>query len=159
MASTYVIDTSSLIELPQHYPSSNFSGLWDHLEGLVANVRLIAPTEVFKEISPGKSHELFQWCKKNKEMFVDMNSQMLQFVSDIMTNHKGLVPLDKSGPVADPFVIALARSRMNNLTDDKIFVVTQEGVGSINKIPFVCRSYNLTAIKLMELIRLENWKF
>lgn len=159
MASVYVIDTSSLIELNQHYPQDTFSGLWDKLEALVQNDRMIAPKEVLREISPGKSPDLHGWCKNNAKMFIENNREILMYVAEIMANHAQLVPINKSGPVADPFIIALARSRKNNLTNSKIVIVTQEAVGSKYKIPFVSRTFEITCVKLMELIRQENWKF
>ena len=92
-------------------------------------------------------------------MFIENNKEILMYVAEIMRDHSGLVPINKLGPVADPFIIALARSRKNNLTNSEIIIITQEGVGSKHKIPFVSRGFNITCIRLMELIRQENWKF
>lgn len=49
----YVVDTSSLIDLARHYPRKAFPGLWKKIEVLVAEGRLVAPLQVYKEIKQG----------------------------------------------------------------------------------------------------------
>ncbi len=159
MASVYVVDTNVWIELTQFYPKSNFSGLWDNLENLVKNNRIICPIEVLKEITSNKSPELYKWCKKNNRMFVNNNAQIIELVSEIMANHSYLVKPGKMGAEADPFVIALARHAPVNFDGSEMIIVTQEGIGSKLKIPFVAKTYGISSIKLMELIKREDWKF
>ena len=51
MAFIYVADTSSIIELAQYYPEKVFPKLWKNFQTLVTSGRLLAPTEVFKEMN------------------------------------------------------------------------------------------------------------
>ena len=159
MACIYVADTSSIIELAQYYPEKVFPQLWRNFQILVTSGRLLAPTEVFKEIELGKNLDLIKWCKKNQRMFIENNREIAGFVTQIIQQHPGLVNANKLGPEADPFIIALARSRKSNLTNSEPIVVTQEGHSSLHKIPFVCSKYDINCIKLIDVFHSEGWQF
>ena len=159
MDAIYVTDTSSWIELGQYYPQDTFTNLWDHLQSLIKDGRIISPEEVLKEISPKKGPEIYRWCYGNKKMFAKNNSEILSIVSTIMANHQQLVNPNKIGAAADPFVIALARSRLNNIAESKVMVVSQENAAKKDRIPFVCRAYGLECIRLVDLFQREKWRF
>ena len=59
----YIIDTSSLIEMKERYPKNNFPTLWNKVEKLIQDERLITHIEVKKEIEKGDD-ELKEWIKK-----------------------------------------------------------------------------------------------
>lgn len=159
MDEIYVIDTSSWIELGQYYPQETFTNLWDSLQKLIKNNRIISPEEVFKEISPKKGPEIYNWCNKNKKMFVKNNSEILSFVAEIMSNHQRLVNPNQIGASADPFVIALARASLNNIVKSDVVVISQENASKNDRIPFVCRSYGLECVRIVDLFQREKWRF
>ena len=154
-----MIDTSSVIDLAQYYPEKVFPKLWKNFQALVGSGRLLAPTEVLKEIELGKNPDLMKWCKKNQRMFIENNRVIAGLVTEIMQQNPGLVNPNKLGPEADPFIIALARSLISNLTNSEPIVVTQEGHSSLHKIPFVCSRYGINCIRLIDVFHSENWTF
>jgi hypothetical protein len=58
----YCIDTCALIDLwRRHYPPDVFPGLWEDIERLVNQGRLIAPREVLEELR-GVDDEILEWA-------------------------------------------------------------------------------------------------
>lgn len=145
----YCIDTSSLIDLHiNHYPPDVFPGLRKDLEALVDQGLFIAPDEVFQEICV-KDDGLAKWGKRNKKMFMPLDGDLSQEVSSILGKFPGLVDKNKTTPQADPFIIALAKSRAWT-------VVTSERPNNSPirpKIPNVCKSINVRWIKILEFFR------
>lgn len=152
-----MVDTSSLIDLQENYPSTTFPNVWGNFESLVHNRRIVAPIEVFKEVSPANTL-LHRWCKNNKGIFRTNNKTILGFVSEIMKNFPNLVDSTKMGPVADPFIIALARSLASNLAGYESIIITQER-NRPNKIPTVANSYNIRSMDLIDFFNNEGWHF
>ncbi|MBU1205146.1 MAG: DUF4411 family protein [Nanoarchaeota archaeon] len=159
----YVIDTSSLIDLNYRYPVDVFPGIWKNLEKLIANELLLSPKEVLKEI---KDESLKEWAKKQKKLFRELDELQVQIVQEILKKYPSLAKPDKDGPQADPFVIALAVSLEKDpqktliKTIKKRIIVTEERLkGSKEKIPFVCKDYDIDCINVIELFRTEGWKF
>jgi len=159
----YVIDTSSLIDLNYRYPVDVFPGIWKNLEKLIANELLLSPKEVLKEI---KDESLKEWTKKQKKLFRELDELQVQIVQEILKKYPSLAKPDKDGPQADPFVIALAVSLEKDpqktliKTIKKRIIVTEERLkGSKEKIPFVCKDYDIDCINVIELFRTEGWKF
>jgi len=145
----YCIDTSALIDLhTNHYPPDIFPGLWKDLESLVYHGLLIAPDEVFQEICR-KDDGLAKWGKSNRKMFIPLDSDQIQAVSNILERFPGLVDQNKTIPDADPFIIALAKCRAWT-------VVTSERPNNSPdrpRIPNVCNSINVRWITLLEFSR------
>jgi len=66
--------------------------------------------------------------------------------------------------MADPWGIALAiemtRGSQQTLTPIKRIVVTEEKLrGEKIRIPYVCQKYNIDSIDIIEMFRIEGWKF
>ena len=103
---TYCIDASSLINLRQYYRRNVFSGVWDKIEELAKEGRLIAPDEVHREIE--KDDVLGPWSKKNKTMFRKIDQEQVNAAKEVATQFPNLAKPGRSGSAADPFVVALA---------------------------------------------------
>lgn len=150
----YCIDTSALIDLwRKHYPPDVFPSLWKDIEKLVSQGSLIASQEVFNEVKK-RDDELLRWANTNKKMFVDLDAGQLQQVGIVLKDFPQLVDTKKTTPDADPFVIALARSR-------GWAIITSEtpNPGGRPHIPDVCKRYNVRWISLMEFFREKGWKY
>lgn len=152
----YCIDTSALIDLSS-YPKDIFPGLWEDLEGLVNAGLLIAPSEVYREL--GRKHEgdVQRWTRKHREiMFVDLDEEQIKEVKAIQHKFPNLVDPNKTMPDADPFLIALARSRGG-------WVVVAQETMSENiykpRIPNVCEYFGVKYINLLGLFRECNWRY
>ena len=160
----YCIDTSSLIDLHRYYPRQRFPTLWDRLELLISEERLIAPREVRRELE-AREDELTVWVREHRVMFIDPDLAQTEAVTEIQEQFQGLLDPDKEGPEADPWVVALpvSRARTQGLVQTEWVVVTQErGRGPQSprpRIPDVCGHYGLRSINLLELVRQEGWTF
>lgn len=84
MLPTYVVDTSSLIDLQNHYPLELFPNVWERFESLISANRLIAPEEVFKEVNSSNTF-LYQWCKDHRTIFRKNNSEIMTYVQEIIS--------------------------------------------------------------------------
>lgn len=147
----YVFDTNIFINLKNKYPSdiSVFAPLWVKIEKLFEDGIIISSDEVIEEIQKGND-TLETWAKTRKNSFYPSDESIQKIVKEILQNFGALVTKPKKPNGADPFIIALAKQ-------EGCAVVTEEGHGTeINPtIPFVCNSYGIKCIKLMDFFR-EN---
>lgn len=163
----YVFDTSSLRSLQHFYPRV-FRSIWDGLDGLVAQQKLISTREVFNELErQAVSDDVLKWAKGNKALFSTPTGPELQFVAEIfkIKHFQGLIGAQqrlKGTPVADPFVIACAKIKQGT-------VVTEEGwqrggkpltlKPNAAKIPNVCSHFKIPCIDLEEFMHQQGWTF
>jgi hypothetical protein len=148
----YCIDTSALIAAwYERYKPNRFPKLWDQLDMLIKEGRLVSSSLVLRECSKQRSEELHEWLQPRASMF-QMPDEIVQAqVEHIVNTYTGLVTAGKEKFQADPFVIALAK--VNGYT-----VITEEtGLTSLSKIPGVCNAMNVDCINLMQLIDQEDW--
>ncbi|HDR9201625.1 DUF4411 family protein [Burkholderia vietnamiensis] len=163
----YVFDTSSIRSLQHFYPRV-FRSIWDGIEKLVSQRRLISTREVLNEIErQAVSADVSAWVKGNRSVFTTPTVDELRFVAAILRikHFQALIGQQqrlKGTPVADPFVIACARVRRGT-------VVTEEGwqragVGLVPKphaakIPNVCAHFEIPCIDLEEFMHQQDWRF
>jgi len=156
----YCIDTSALIDLRRRYPRKVFGALWAKVEELMAAGRLIAPREVLREVERGDD-EMYQWAKKHRAMFVDLDHDQQTLLKEILAAFPSWVDTATDRPVADPMVVALARSRTLVDAGGPRIVVSHEILGGkgATKIPNVCQQYGIQHMQLVELFEKEDWSF
>ena len=154
----YSIDTSALIAaFHEHYPIKNFPSLWDKIETLIKNNRLKMSQIVFEEAM--RDTEIKLWCDQNQlkpNFQVAIDESVQEKVSEILSEFPRLVDNRTGKSGADPWVIALA------LTDQNYIVLTEENpTHSENrpKIPDVCTHFGVECVKIVDLIKRENWIF
>ena len=155
-AARYSIDTSALIDgWTGYYPPDVFPGMWEKLEELADQGILIASEEVLHELER-KEDELHKWAKQRPHMFVPFDEPVQKAVREILCTHRNLLKQGKTRSGADPFVIAVARTR-------QCTVVTGERPSGNpqNKphIPDVCRAYSIRYLSLLDLLREQGWVF
>jgi hypothetical protein len=83
--------------------------------------------------------------------------------AEILKKYPSLIKQDKRY-AADPWVIAVAiemiRDPQKTLFKIKRIVVTEEKLrGDKVRIPYVCQEYTIQAIDILDMFRLEGWKF
>jgi Domain of unknown function (DUF4411) len=152
----YSIDTSALIHgWVRAYPPDVMPALWDRLDRLIADGRLLASKEVLLELEK-KADDLHNWCKERDAMFVEIDDAIQIHMATVMGTYPKLVDTAKGKSGADPFVVALAMAHNPTLT-----VVTEEKGGSAGspKIPYVCQQEDIRFISLLQFIREEGWTF
>jgi hypothetical protein len=91
MSKTYCVDTSSLIAGWQElYPIENFPALWKKIEEFISTDRLVAPRDVFEEVTK-KSEELQKWLKQHAKMFRDLDDATQIEAANILKSFPRLV--------------------------------------------------------------------
>jgi hypothetical protein len=153
----YWFDTSAFLHgWKRDYPPDVFASLWLNLDKLISSSRLFAPDEVLYELERG-GDDIFAWAKQRKFVFQAPEAAVQEIVSRIVEEHPSFVPeTSHDGVWADPWVIAFAIHTNGR-------VVTGEkptGPGAkILKIPNICGHYGINYLSLLDVIRLEDWKF
>ncbi len=158
----YIIDTSSLIELNKHNPMDVYPGVWQKMEQLINNGRLLAPKEVFHEIG-NIDDQLHSWTKYQNKLFVEPTPMQIKIVKDILEKFPALIDINRKYD-SDPWVIALTVELINDpqmkLITIKHIVVTEEKLrGNRIRIPFVCQEYKIESLDIIGMFREEGWKF
>lgn len=150
----YVIDTNALIDLwRRRYPRDVFPTLWQKLEELAASGELVAPQEVLNELQ--KQHdELHVWAKRQR-FFMDLDSEQIQHVKDILKEFPSLIDEKKTVPDADPFVIALAMAKGWKVVSSE----NPAGTSARKRIPDVCIHYRVKCLTLLDFFRDRKWNF
>lgn len=158
----YIIDTSSLVELNKHNPMDVYQSVWKKMEQLIKNGRLLAPKEVFHEIS-SIDDQLKEWSKTQDKLFVEPTLKQIELVTEILQKYPSLIDIERKHD-ADPWVIALtielSTSPQKTLFAVKRIVVTEEKIrGKRVRIPFVCNDYGIGSLDIIGMFREEGWKF
>ncbi|WP_237107248.1 DUF4411 family protein [Nonomuraea sp. MG754425] len=151
------MDTSALIDgLERYYPEENFPGLWIKIEELVDSGRFFCSEEVWQEarVYAAPVHD---WCDRVgfSPLVVPTDLMIVQETQVILGNHPLLTKSMKNKNRADPFVIALAKLK-------GAIVVTGEGsdgTATRPKIPYICDLLNIRCVKLLDIIKMEHWRF
>jgi hypothetical protein len=149
----YVIDTCALIDLWHRYPPVTFDSLWTKIDELVKEGRLRCPGQVLAELRR-RDDEICEWLeKRNDRVVLREDVTVFNHAQHLVSKLKGLIDHSRTGPQADPFVIALAKSLGWT-------VVTSErtkGIGAVN-IPSVCRAEAVPCLDLIRFFAREGWK-
>ena len=151
----YCIDTSAILDgWVRNYPRDVFPTLWDKLEKMIADGRLVAPDEVLKELAKNDD-DLHKWARLQEGLFCPLDDDVQIATAEILRDFPKLVNNERNRSIADPFVIAVAKVRtLSVVTGEK-----RRGNLSRPKIPDVCESYGITCLTLLELMKSEGWKF
>jgi hypothetical protein len=158
----YIMDTSSFIELNRHNPIDVFPSVWSNLESLSKKDLLVAPREVLSEVKK-KDDDLAVWAKKNNSTFLPPTKRQVKILKDILKNYPALVKEDREYD-ADAWVVALAvemaTGSQQTIIQIKRIVVTEEKLrGDKIRMPYVCQKYSIESIGIIEMFRIEGWKF
>ena len=161
-SNNYIMDSSSLIDLNRHNPIDVFPSVWKNMESLIDNGFLVAPSEVLKEITE-RDDQLAKWAKEQNSFFRDPTEKQIEIVKDILKSYPSMVREDRKYD-ADPCVIALAIEMRTNKQQTLIQIKQVVGIeeklrGEKIRIPFVCQKYRVDSIDIIEMFRIEGWKF
>lgn len=154
----YVFDTSSFRVFGHYFPH-RFPTIWDNINALVDEKRLISVREVFNELNAGGNRPfLLDWIKSNKKIFLIPTQEEMIFVREIFSipHFQNLVLQKqrlKGTPVADPFIIASAKVKHG-------CVVTEETrKPTAAKIPNICEHFGIDWTNVEGFMEKEGWEF
>ena len=131
--------------------------MWQRLDELVAAGRLYSVREVQRDLERyNASEDIANWVKSNKRIFLLPTEDEIRIVTEILNNdeYRSLVTRKKirqGDPVADPFLVAAAKSRNAQL-------VTQERDEGV-RIPRVCRDLGVRCFNLEAFLSIEGLRF
>lgn len=150
----YVIDTSSWIDLARKYPVGK-DPIWNKLQTLIDDKRIISPIEVFDELEYKKDCEPYNWCKQNKQMFIETSDEMESMVIALGNkNRRWRKRMGAGYPTADPHIISLAKYYVDPQRKfDKTSIVTGESPTRKLGIPKIADEYGVECISLYEFIK------
>ena len=153
----YLFDTNIFYSFASFYPE-NFPSFWIKMDQLVITKNLISVREVYKELMKNcPEKHLEDWVKTHKEIFIIPNEKELKFLLKLMKTEENRNLVKKNNiikglPVADPFIITVAKHR-------KAIVVTRESIHPGARIPYICSKENIGCCSLKEFFKKENIKF
>ncbi|MET0119257.1 MAG: DUF4411 family protein [Sedimenticola sp.] len=149
----YVIDTCSLVAMTEIYPHDVFPGVWEKVDELIDDGKIISVDDVYEELS-SKDDDIYKWAGIRNHIFKELDDAIQESAIEILSTHSNLIDLKNKKSSADPFLIATARIHGG-------IVVTEEdfsGGHHSSKIPDVCRDYKMGCINLLDMLRLEGLK-
>jgi Domain of unknown function (DUF4411) len=151
----YCLDASALIEAAtRSYPQDTFETLWERIDGLIADGRIVSPHEVLLELKR-KDDELHEWAKVRESLFRDLDEDLQTATRKVLSACPDLINPGNLKSNADPFVVGLAVA-------EGASVVTQEtwaGGLSKPKIPNACKEVGVPWMNMLSFIQAEGWKF
>lgn len=165
----YVLDTSILVEISERYYPEVFPSLWEKINELILDDKIVSLKEVLMEIDNGKFSK--QWGlinnKVDKKLFREFEGDEMQELEkitelDIYTEkfrdkNKNLTTLEEEWTtygevVADPLLIC------HGLYYDST-VVSMESPNKGHNIPHVCYELGVRCIGLKEFFIENEFKF
>lgn len=154
----YCIDTSSLVDLKRHYPRKSLRALWDLLEQLADDGRLIAPHEVRRELEQVED-EMKAWAKARAGSFVPIDGEQGDALREIQAGFPGVSASAKPGPHADPWCLAL--SLLRTRAGEELYLINEEKDTTTrsDKIPYVARHFKIQWARVLDIPSLEGLEF
>jgi len=154
----YVFDTGAFIVLKNYYPAA-FPSLWERIDAGAASGEVVSVREVFNELHNYNDADFIQeWAKQHRAIFASPTNDELLIVQRILAiphfqSLIGTKAILKGTPVADPFVVAAAKSKGAT-------VVTQEGLKpNAAKVPNVCHHFGVPCLNLEAFMVQQGWTF
>lgn len=153
MGNLYCIDTSSVIHL-RNFPRIALGPLWELLDSLAQERRLLAPREVLREVAK-QEDEGHAWARAHRDIFVDPDEKQGALVGKLQTDYPDLnVP---TKPLhADPWCLALALLRTGG--DDACYLINEERDVK-PRLAWHCTQIGVRWARLLDIPRLEGFRF
>lgn len=154
----YVFDNSSISKL-KHFSPEIFQTIWTELDRLVQTESIISTREVYRELQNGVPIvHTDSWIKKSKRIFLLPTQDELNFVEKILSTKDfasiiGVKQRLNGTPVADPFVIALAKVK------GAVVVTEEKSKNGGVRIPNICDYFGIDCINLDKFMAQQGWKF
>lgn len=161
----YCIDASAFITMHRFYPLRIMPDLWNFLEELFKQKKILSHQIVFDEIVPktGKKDELAQWLTNFRTNFISTSQRQLELVPNVLSNYPKLIDPESEKDQADPWMVAMLIEIMEQ---DGIFgdqsdyvMVTTESEKRSTKLPAACKHYNIRHMNLFQFFEANGFEF
>lgn len=142
----YIIDACALIDASKNYPlgKKTFQSIWDKIAEMFEEGTLMSSAEILDEV---KDKDISDWLKSYKGNFIPIDESIQKTTKEILDKFPNMININKnkkSSSNGDPFLIATAIEKQG-------IIVTNEKNG-LNKIPNVCKVFNIESINLLQFI-------
>jgi hypothetical protein len=154
----YCIDTSSLVNLKRYYPRKSLPALWDLLEQLAEEERLIAPHEVQRELDQVED-EMKAWAKTRCGIFIPIDAVQASTLKEIQAEFPGVSDPERTRPHADPWCLALSLARTRAGEDIHLINEEKDTPTRSDKIPFIARHFKVQWARVLDVPSLEGLRF
>ena len=161
----YCIDTSALVTMHRFYPFRILPDLWKHLEELFKTKKILSHDFVYDEIVPetGIKDDLAKLVAKHKVCFRPISKRQALLVPQILSLFPHLIDPRSKKDQADPWIISMVIEMMEEISlfgnDSDYVIVSTESKNSPNKIPAVCKHYQVRHLNLFEFFEDNGWQF
>ncbi len=146
----YVLDSSALFDLKKHYNPTIFKRLWEMFDQLCDSGVIISVKEVYREIHRGEDW-LLEWSDKHKKMFMAPETiEECCIIDELQQAEPSWIDPNSDKPVADPFVIACAKTR-------GLIIIQHEQLN--RNLPKHAKRLGVTCYRLQDFFEAENWEF
>ena len=157
---TYVIDTSSIINLTRHYDRGVFPSLWQEFDKLVDKRLLISVIQVKEELQRAKYvDQASEWVQQPsvRELFTRPTAEEMEYLRSELDSSKfrDVIPQHLRIPHEKADIYLIARARVS-----RGIVVTEERYKPQGtKIPTICKNFGIDCVNLLGMMQRENWQF
>jgi len=160
----YCFDTSALVTMHRYYPFRILPDLWENIEDLFKSQRVRSHQFVYDEIVPvnGPKDDLAKLVSKHKNYFLPISNKQAMAIPEILLLFPHLIDPRSKKNQADPWLIALVIELMEEdlfAKESEFIIVSTESEASPNKIPAVCKHYNIRHMSMFEFFEDNAWKF
>lgn len=161
----YCIDASAFIRMHRFYPLRIIPDLWNLMEELFKQRKILSHQIVFDEIVPktGKKDELAQWLTGFRQNFFPTTQRQLELVPDVLSNFPKLIDPESEKDQADPWMVAMLVEIMEQdgmFGDQSDYVmVTTESEKKSTRLPAACKHYNIRHMNLFEFFEDNGFEF
>jgi Domain of unknown function (DUF4411) len=153
----FSFDTSAYVGIwKRYYPPENFPTLWQRIEDMAANGKIISSKTVLEELEH-QDDDVLDWAKMQNGTFLEDAEEVQEKVSELYSNWPKEYKVDWTKRLlgADMFVIAQAQCNgCPVVTDEK---VTKNFEAP--RIPDACILLGVECLTPLGFIQKCDWKF
>ena len=144
----YTFDTCVFIELFRRYPEDIFVSIWELIEGMLLENRIIIIKDVVDELS--RIHDkVYEYVKERKKNIFELTEDVQVILKNIIIRFPDWVNPYNMSNAADPCLVALGKTF-------NLKVITQETIkGNKLRIPYICNKIDVRCGNLIDFLR-EN---
>lgn len=148
----YLIDTSSILSQKAGEPNrrSVNRSMWNRIDECIRDGMIVTCSEISEEV---KDERIRQWLIQLQCHIIDLDDDVQANVRRIVTDNPKMIDFSNSGSSSgDAFLIATAMKYGYT-------IITEENTTKQNKIPMICKKYNIETVNIIGLCEKEGWVF
>jgi hypothetical protein len=156
----YIFDSGPFITI-RHYPEDLSIDVLNKLEELFVDGHLISHRIVYDELTNrSKTPDmLFKKIQPLKKYFLPIQCEQAQIVTDIVAKFPKLINWKAEQDQADPWLIAIAILKKRSDEKNNPCLITNESLRKLEKIPDVCKYYQVKHLTLNQFYKKQKWQF